>query len=62
MKQLLRKNAFLDEKKGKGYAGEADSSTPTLATPPPSLASVERALGDEFTPSPVGIQTVFWPF
>ena len=53
----------MDQEKGKGgYAGDSGSSASTVATPPPSLASVEKALGDDFMPSPVGIQTVCWQF
>lgn len=57
--QLMRKNAFLEEKTC--YRGEVDGKMPTLTTPPAS-SSVAKLLDSDYTPPPVGIQTVSCQF
>lgn len=62
LSKILRKNAFVEEEDadGKGcYKGEVQGKMPVLQTPPPATSMVARALeSSEFTPSPIGIQTV----
>lgn len=66
LSKILRKNAFVEEEDadGKdGYKGEVQGKMPVLQTPSPGTSMVARALeSSEFTPSPIGIQTVLVQF
>ncbi len=42
----------------KGYMGEGNDKSPVLATPSPSASVVAGVLGADYTPPPIGIQTV----
>lgn len=42
----------------KGYTGEGIDKSPVLATPSPSASVVAGVLAPDFTPPPIGIQTV----
>ena len=56
--KLMKEEAAQGRGAGAGYAGERPNNLPELKTPSPASAVVSTVLSPDFTPPPIGTQTV----